>query len=417
MPTLQDLPGDVATEFVEASGHSSQGYPVIRSVDDKSSPTFVFAGGGSGGHLYPALAIAAELRRRVPDARIVFFGTNRAIDDRILGAVQGEFVRQGVRPLTNRPWRWPGFAYCLYRERRSCRARFDLDRPDAVIGTGGFASAPAVREAARLGIPCALLNPDCVPGKANRYLAPHVDAVFAQWRETAAHWPDAVRVVVSGCPIRPAFAEARREDGVRCFDLNPAKKTLLVTGASQGARTINEALIANADFFSASPEWQILHLTGDADFDAVRGAWFKSSVSAKVLAYTDRMAEALAAADFVISRAGASTLAEITAVGRASVLLPYPFHKDRHQFENARCLERGGAAVLLEDEIDPDANAPKLREAMKELMFDAARREAMAGAARRMGRPRAASMIAEHILSWTEPKRPTTPKSAEPVRA
>ncbi len=376
---------------------------MIRAIEQSAPLTVVFAGGGSGGHLYPALAIAAELRRRVPDARIVFFGTGRAIDDRILGAVQGEFVRQGVQPLSNRPWRWPGFAYCLYRERRSCRTRFELDRPDVVIGTGGFASAPAVREAARMGIPCALLNPDCVPGKANRYLAPHVDAVFAQWRETAAHWPDAVHVVVSGCPIRPAFAEARREDGARRFDLDPAKKTLLVTGASQGARTINEAVVANADFLDAFADWQVLHLTGDADFETVRAAWSKRGVQAKVLAYTEYMADALAAADLVVSRAGASTLAEITAVGRASVLFPYPFHKDRHQSENARCLERGGAALVLEDEIDPNANAPKLREALEELISDGGRREAMAGAARRMGRPHAASMIADQILSWTAP--------------
>lgn len=371
------------------------------SSTSDSPLTVVFAGGGSGGHLYPALSIAAELHRRVPDARVVFYGTGRAIDDRILSAVRGEFVRQDVRPLSNRPWRWPGFAYCLYRERRSCRARFFAARPDVVIGTGGFASAPAVREAARAGIPCGLLNPDCIPGKANRYLAPHVNAVFAQWEETAAFWPNSIPVVVSGCPIRQGFADATRESGIRRFELDPTRRTILVTGASQGARTINQAIVANAEFLAAYPDWQVLHLTGDADFEAIRAAWSSRGVVATVLAYTEHMAEALAAADLVVSRAGASTLAEITAKGRASILFPYPFDKDRHQTENAKCLERRGAAVVIDDEIESERNAPKLRDALGKLMGDRSGAEALATAARRMARPDAASVIVDALLAWT----------------
>jgi UDP-N-acetylglucosamine--N-acetylmuramyl-(pentapeptide) pyrophosphoryl-undecaprenol N-acetylglucosamine transferase len=175
-----------------------------------------------------------------------------------------------------------------------------------------------------------------------------------------------------------------------------------VTGASQGARSINEAVIVNLDWLESLPDWQILHLTGEKDHADTAHAYGKRSITGAVVPYTDHMAEALNAADLVISRAGASTLAEITAVGRPSILMPYPYHRDQHQLANANCLAHASATRIVGDAIDPAINAPALRSALEELMTDDDAREAMAAAARRIGHPDAASDVVEHVLRLIE---------------
>ncbi|MGD2108943.1 MAG: UDP-N-acetylglucosamine--N-acetylmuramyl-(pentapeptide) pyrophosphoryl-undecaprenol N-acetylglucosamine transferase [Phycisphaerae bacterium] len=364
-----------------------------------TAPLVAFAGGGSGGHLYPALAIAEAFRASLPGVRFVFFGTRRSIDQRILAEKRCDLVQQSLMGLSRSPWRWPQIFLGLHRSSRDCRVRFYDDQPIAVIGTGGLASVPAVREAARAGIPTAIFNPDAVPGRANRFLARVADLVFTQFEETADRWPRAANVVISGCPVRPAFNRADRDSAVHRLGLNPARKTLLVTGASQGARTLNQAVLANLDYLESLFDWQILHLTGEPDFEEVRDAYAGRPIRAKVWPFTTHMAEALAAADLVIARAGASTLAEITAVGRASILLPYPFHRDAHQLANARCLVRASAARIVRDAVDPAVNGPALHAALEQLVRDEQTRQAMASAARQIGRGQAAKVIANRVIA------------------
>lgn len=369
------------------------------------SAPFVFAGGGTGGHLYPALALAEAFRRRLSRARFLFLGTQRSIEERILQSADCDWVPQSLPALRRAPWRWPGICRGFWRSAQACRARFEADPPAVVIGNGGLPSVPAVREAARMGIPVVLLNPDAVPGRANRYLAGLAHLVFAQWEETIGHLSATVSVRVCGCPVREAFNRPDREAGLRRFGLDGARRTLLVTGASQGARTVNEAVVANLDFLESRSDWQVLHLTGDADHETVRRAYHARSVPAKVLPFTHHMADALAAADLVVARAGASTLAEITAVGRASILMPYPHHRDMHQLANARCLvsaKDGSAARIVHDRADASLNGPALGAVLEHLMTDDDAREALAAAARRMGRGQAADEIADHILGLAE---------------
>ena len=389
---------------------------VARVPESSVSPLIVFAGGGTGGHLYPALAIADALRDRLPGARFLFFGTQRPIDRRILGQADCEMIPQPLSGIGRLPWRWPRAYLDLRRSRRLCRTRFAKDRPALVIGTGGLASVPAVREAHRSGIPSVLLNPDALPGRANRYLARFADIVFAQWHDTADHLPPSTHVVVSGCPVRPEFNHAVREAGADRFGLDVAAQTLLITGASQGARTINEVVVANLAFLRTLDAWQVLHLTGDRDYEQVRKAYSGQSLRVVVLPYTEHMAEALAAADLVIGRAGASFLAEITAIGRASILMPYPFHRDRHQFANAQCLARASAARVVEDRVDPELNGPSLRCALAELTADDATRSALASAAKRIGQAQAASTIADEIVDLAEARGTLRPvESLEPA--
>lgn len=359
----------------------------------------MFAGGGTGGHLYPALAVAEALRVREPGVRFRFFGTERAIDRRILDAAEHELVPQSLPTFALAPWRWPQVVHALRVAGRRCRELFEIDRPTVVVGTGGMGSIPAVRVAAQSGIPTALLNPDALPGRANRYLAKHADAVFVQWEEVRRHFRKGSAVHVVGCPVRESFNRATPDSGIQRFELDPKRKTLLITGASQGSRTVNEAIVANLGFLAAMSDWQLLHLTGEREYQEVRRAYEEASVDAKILPFTDFMSDALAAADLVVGRAGASTLAELTAVGRASVLMPYPFHRDQHQVANARCLVRASATRIVIDQIDPAKNAPVLRAALEPLMRDEAQRTAMAHAARRMGQGQAAWAIADHLIA------------------
>lgn len=381
------------------------------------APLFAFAGGGTGGHLYPALAVAGELRARVPRARILFFGTDRPIDRHILQETDCELLPQSLPRLSMVPWRWPKLVSGYRRAGADCRSHLLRRKPVIVIGTGGAGSYPAVRQAARAGIPTALLNPDAVPGRANRHLAPLTDCIFVQWESTSACFEDETHVEVTGCPVRRAFLKATRADGIQRFGLDPKLKTLLITGASLGARTINEAIVANLIHITQTPGWQILHLAGHGEFESVRDAYAKFAVRAVVLPFTEHMGEAIAAADLVVSRAGASTLAELTAIGRASILMPYPFHRDMHQRLNALCLTEdaeGPAARLVDDEKLVSRNAPKLREALLGLIRDDAARQALAESARRIGRPDAAAQVAVKLLEIA--KLPVPAEGAREVK-
>jgi len=367
------------------------------------TPLFVFAGGGTGGHLYPPLAVASAIRERLPESRIAFHCTHRPIDRRILEPTGFEVVPQGVQALRiGKPWTYPSFVAAWITARRACRRAFQEDRPAVVVGTGGFASGPPVVEARQAGIPTALLNPDVIPGRANRYLAARTDAVFVQWDESLPRFRGHNRVCVTGCPVREGFRQADRGAGRAVFGLKPERKTLLVTGASLGARTINEAVVALRDELAMQEGWQILHITGTQDYEGVVAAYSGHSLVAKVVAFTDRMPEALAAADLVVARAGASSLAEITALGRPAVLMPYPHHRDRHQEANARVLTERGAARLVRDQANARENAASLGRELLQLMRDASALVRMAEAARRLGRPDAAHVVAEAVLGLAQ---------------
>ncbi|TWT44217.1 UDP-N-acetylglucosamine--N-acetylmuramyl-(pentapeptide) pyrophosphoryl-undecaprenol N-acetylglucosamine transferase MurG [Phycisphaerae bacterium RAS1] len=358
------------------------------------APRFVFAGGGTGGHLYPGLAVADALRRLQPDADITFFTTDRALDRELLGKTTYHQAPQPVRPFSSRPWHWPAFWLAWSKSVSAARRAFQEHRPAAVLGLGGYAAGPPVVAARKLGIRTAILNPDAIPGRANRFLARYCDRVFMQWEASRRNFPAGAPCVACGCPIRSTFATADRAAGRAFFKLDADRPLLLVTGASQGARTVNEAALAGwPDFFREHPEWQLLHLSGVGNDEALREGYRRCGAAAQVLAFTHEMHLAIAAADLVVSRAGASTLAELTAIGRPSILLPYPYHRDRHQHANARVLSDAGAAILLEDWKDAARNRGPLLEALRRAA-GAERRTTMASAAAKLGRPTAADEVA-----------------------
>lgn len=362
-------------------------------------PTFIFAGGGTGGHLYPGLAVAEALAERQPEARVVFACSDRAIDSRILGPLDYPFTPQPVRPIRGNPLCWPRFLRGWRASTKLARTLLSDLRPAAALGLGGFAAGPVVKVAAGRSLPAALLNPDAVPGKANRYLAGHVETIFTQHEATAGHFGEAGRKCrCEGCPIRPGLLGAERAEAVASLGLLPDRRTLLVFGGSMLARSLSEAFCAMAgDFDELSERWQLLLLAGPMQRTTAQH-YSARAVHAVVLEYCRRMDLAYAAADLAVCRGGAGTVAELAATQTPAVILPYPYHADRQQYHNAEALVRAGAGLIVEDRRNAALTAEGLRAELLPLMQDAERLERMRAAAGELARPGAAGAVADWLL-------------------
>jgi len=363
------------------------------------APYYILAGGGTGGHLFPGIAVAHALVGQSPTATIEFLTTDRPLDQQLLAPTKFAHRPQPVRPFSAHPLHLPRFVWGFAASVRAARRLYRERRPTAVLGLGGYAAAPPVVAARRMGVRTAILNPDAVPGRANRYLARYTDLVVLQWEAAAAYFPAGTPLRTLGCPIRAEYASADTLAGRARFALAPDRPTIVATGASQGAHTLNAALWQVwPALWRAHREWQLLHLTGPADEPATRSAYAEAGVPAQILSFTHEMHLALAAADVVVSRAGASTLAELGALGKPSVLLPYPYHRDQHQRANAQVLVDAGAAILLDDQRDAGVNRGPLLAALERLT-DSTRRRAMSAAARALARPNAADEVATWLLA------------------
>lgn len=370
-----------------------------------SSEIYIFAGGGTGGHLYPGLAVADELTRLRPDARIVFACSSREIDRRILDPLPYAVVPQPIRPLPRRPGDLLPFLRAWRESGRLARELVRDLKPAAVLGLGGFAAAPVVKRAARAGIRTAMLNPDAVPGKANAYLAKNADAIFTQFESTGGAFAAGVRGKVRcvGCPIRSSFLAADRAEAIAHFGLDAHRKTLLVLGGSLGAESVNQAFALLAGRMDDLTEtWQVIHITGASKGDEHGWASPDSSgchpkIVVHAVEYCDRMDLAYAAADVALCRAGASTVGEVSATGTPAVFLPYPWHKDQHQKLNAADLVNAGAAMVIEDAKDPAANADALADQFLPILRTPACLADMTQAAAAAAKPAAARHVAEWL--------------------
>jgi UDP-N-acetylglucosamine--N-acetylmuramyl-(pentapeptide) pyrophosphoryl-undecaprenol N-acetylglucosamine transferase len=369
-------------------------------MPEPSSKTIFLAGGGTGGHLYPGIAVAESLRGIAPELKCLFLCTTREIDRVILDPTGFEYVTQPIE----RPHRSVGGLLKFWKSWRETDAlvrRTIAERqPAAVVGLGGYAAGVAVRLATHRHIPAALINPDVIPGKANYHLMKRADVACCQFEETRDHVSASRRAKlrITGCPIRADFANLPpRADAAQRLGLEPNLHTLTDTGASQGAATINDALPPTLAQIKMQG-WQILHLSGRSHAEGVRAAYRGQNLPARVIDFTPAMADVWAVTDLTVSRSGASTCAELTACGIPSILMPYPFHKDQHQRLNAEVLAKAGAALLQDDFRDARKNAEKLLPLLAPLIHDADRRKAMSQAARTLGKPAAADTVA-HVVT------------------
>jgi UDP-N-acetylglucosamine--N-acetylmuramyl-(pentapeptide) pyrophosphoryl-undecaprenol N-acetylglucosamine transferase len=359
------------------------------------------AGGGSGGHLFPALAVLKALRGRLSQLDVVWLTTTRPMDSKVLSQNRVSYVAQPVRPFSSKPWHWPGFWLAWRRSVALATQTLRDTGMDVLLATGGYGSGPAIAAAAKLGMPVGMLNPDATPGLANRTMGKNATKVFAQWETTLQHFKPN-QAVVAGCPIREEFLTTDKAKGCEIFGLDANRPVLLVNGGSQGSRNINLAMLDLADWMTSQfGSWQILHVTGQADFEQVQKAYSRRT-GWKTVAFTSEMPAALAACDLAISRAGASTLAEITACGKPSILIPFPYDKKRHQYDNAAALVKAGAAAVIDDRLNGKANATPLKESLQTLLGDEIKRARMADASRQIGKPEAAQTIADTLLAMAE---------------
>jgi UDP-N-acetylglucosamine--N-acetylmuramyl-(pentapeptide) pyrophosphoryl-undecaprenol N-acetylglucosamine transferase len=361
--------------------------------------TVFLAGGGTGGHLYPGIAVAEALRSVAPEVKPVFLATRKEIDRVILEPTGFEFIPQPVIPWKKSISGTLRFAMALRETWDVVRKLIKDRKPAAVLGLGGYAAGPAVRMASSKKIPTSLINPDVVPGAANKLLMKRAAAVCCQFDQTANFVDPGIRpkLKVTGCPIRSDIRHLPpRDQAMARLGLDPKMDTLVVTGASLGAQTVNEAVLTWLR--ETTPRgWQILHLSGRDHGDAVRAGYKGITTPSVVVDFTPAMADVWAVADLAVSRSGASSCAELTACGIPSVLLPYPYHKDMHQRENAKVLVEAGAAVLVDDEKDAKKNAQKLRPLIEPLLYDVEKRRTMSQAARKIGKPDAAENVAQLV--------------------
>jgi UDP-N-acetylglucosamine--N-acetylmuramyl-(pentapeptide) pyrophosphoryl-undecaprenol N-acetylglucosamine transferase len=344
----------------------------------------ILAGGGTGGHVIPAIAIAQELRKRYA-AEVLFIGTERGLEKRLVPAAGFplQFVKIGALNKV-------GLSTRLKTLFDLPRALFDAGRmlnefqPDVVIGVGGYASGPAMISALRRRIPTLAFEPNLVPGFANRMIARFVSAAAVHFEQTAQYFRNPV---VTGVPVRPAFFQIPRKPYA------PATPTLLVFGGSQGARAINQAMIcAVPELMKRMSGLQVVHQTGERDYDLVHGAYAQAGIPAEVHKFIDDMPGFFGRADLVLCRSGASTVAEIAAAGKPAVFVPFPLAADDHQRRNAEALEQAQAAVVIEE---TRLDEVWLIDSIAALLEDPARLTSMAEAARAMAHPNAAKDIAE----------------------
>lgn len=353
------------------------------------NPCIAIAGGGTGGHVFPGLAVASALSK-LADVDVVFVGSPRGLERELVPPRGHRLELLDVEPMKGGGARRAvRGAFVAARATWRARSLVKSLAPSAVLSVGGYAAGPMALASAVSGVPLAILEPNGVLGLANRLLAPIAKRAYVAWPAVAERLASGRATVHAfGVPLRDGFAASTYRAS--------ASARVLVMGGSQGARAINDAVPeAFAAIASRVKNLEIVHQSGRDQDAALRSKYEALGVRADVRTFLEDVAGELARADLVIARSGAATVAEIAAVGRAAIFIPFPFAADDHQRSNAEALSLEAAAVCV---VQTDATSTRLASEIAALLGDDAKREAMATAARAMGRPRAARDIAEDLL-------------------
>jgi len=360
----------------------------------------IIAGGGTGGHLMPGIALAQKITQEDLESRVLFLASDREADIRTLSRYGIEAMHLAARPAGRNPAAWPALIIGGLKLIRQCHRIIGDFAPDAAVGLGGYASFFPMVAACLQRVPLVLLEQNVIPGKATRRLAPFAAEVACQWQETVRHFGVKVRTQAAGNPIREEILAGGHEEAIEQLHLAPGVKTLLVAGGSQGAHAINRMMIAcAADLAARAPGLQIVHLTGHRDRETVADAYEQAGLRAEAVAFLDDMSLAYRAADFALSRAGGTTIAELAACGIPSILVPYPHAANAHQAHNARCLAEAGAAVVLQqDDFTPE----RLVGIICKFLTDEKLRTRMRTACFALGRPNAADTIYEMLGNYAQ---------------
>ncbi len=364
----------------------------------QNSPTYIFSGGGTGGHLFPGIAVAQELLRRDSDVKVLFVGSDRQVEKRIVNSHGLEHLAVRVESLSALKRRPLRFAWNNCKAWRIGRRIVVREQPAVVVGLGGFASAPVVLAATHSGVPSILLEQNVVPGKATRWLMRHVSKCCVSFAQTSDHLQAASvnQTANTGNPIRPSIAALCE----RVLPADPdAPQTLLVLGGSQGATALNDAMLRVVENMPALPNnWKIVHQTGCHGLEQIRKKYSQLGIDAHTAAFFDDLPDVYRRASLAVSRAGATTLAELACAGIPAVVVPYPNATDNHQFFNASIYADRGGALIVDQCADPGATAQSIHDQLSLLLSDRPRLNRMELAMRSLARPDAAQAVADEIM-------------------
>jgi UDP-N-acetylglucosamine--N-acetylmuramyl-(pentapeptide) pyrophosphoryl-undecaprenol N-acetylglucosamine transferase len=366
----------------------------MADMDSAATIKVIIAGGGTGGHLYPGIALAEEIEKRW-QAKILFIGTSYGIENKVIPKTHYEFKKIWMRGLQRKMSIGNLlFPFRLLISLIQCAFIILAFRPDLIIGTGGYVSGPVLMMGIAWGVPTIIQEQNSFPGLVNRLLGKWADQVHVTYEASLRYFKDRPNIFVSGNPVRGNFNKIERTKAVDKFNLRKDKITLFIFGGSQGSRAINMLVLNSLERLMTRADLQILWASGPSDFELVANKCqhFKDRIS--LHPYIEDMAWAYAASDVVLCRSGASALSEITICGLPSILIPFPYSTSGHQEFNARTMEKAGAAiVILEESLTEDA----LIQSIVELLNDPNKRKAMSKAARQLSKPDAAKEIVDKI--------------------
>ncbi|MFH1337194.1 MAG: undecaprenyldiphospho-muramoylpentapeptide beta-N-acetylglucosaminyltransferase [Candidatus Zixiibacteriota bacterium] len=361
----------------------------------------MFAGGKTGGHIFPAIAMAKEFKKRFPQSHISFAGTEGGMEAKIVPPLGFElsFIRN--KGLSRRS-HLSNFLLGIYILKSLCQAYrlLSLKKPNLVVGTGGYVSFPVVFVAGLKRIPIMLQEQNSYPGISTRFLAHLADIVCLSYPESIRYFglPGKIRLI--GNPIREDLVWGEKDQAREKLHLDEDKKTIFVFGGSQGAHGINMTMLQSLELLKS--ECQILWQTGESDYSAITGKVKNQRIKCVVLPFIEDMGSAYAASDIVVSRSGALTLAEITACGKPSILVPFPFATADHQRHNAEALQKQGAArMILQKDLTPE----RLAQEIDSLLADEVNLKNMADQSKKMGKPEATSLLVDEMEKLLKYKR------------
>jgi UDP-N-acetylglucosamine--N-acetylmuramyl-(pentapeptide) pyrophosphoryl-undecaprenol N-acetylglucosamine transferase len=352
-------------------------------------------GGGTGGHLFPGIAVVEELRRRNPQVQVMFVGTERGIEARVLPRLGEKLSLVDVRPWLGRsPLQLARNVAILPKAVAQATSLLRQWKPQLVLGLGGYTAGPVLMLAAAMRIPTALLEQNAHVGLTNRLLSNTVGRAYLTYPQTLPQF-GSEKGRVLGNPVRRAFVEAAQLAMHDPAGQEARARRVLVLGGSQGAKTLND--IVPSALALASQNVSVLHQTGESAVEQVKQRYRELGVEAEVVPFIDDMARAYASASLVVARAGATTLAELCAIGKPSILIPYPHAAEDHQMKNARAMQDAGAALAI---AESELSAEGLASQVRSLLVGRSERRAMAESARALGRPEAAAAIVDDLCAY-----------------
>jgi UDP-N-acetylglucosamine--N-acetylmuramyl-(pentapeptide) pyrophosphoryl-undecaprenol N-acetylglucosamine transferase len=362
----------------------------------------IMSGGGTGGHIYPAITIIRAIQQQVPSCEVLFIGTEQGLEADIIPKEGFDFQTIDVRGFERRlsVTNLQTIIKTLGSVWQS-RRLINQFKPDVVIGTGGYVCGPVLLAASMMGVPTMIQEQNVIPGITNKILSRFVKKIAVGYEEAIKNFSNQGNIFVSGNPIRPEVLSATREEGIAALGLDSAKRTILISGGSRGARSINQAMIDVYRQFAGRKDIQLLHVTGQSEYNGIveklKQCCIDTTKAGNIIIkpYLYNMPQALAVADIAIFRAGAVGLAELTARGIPSIIIPYPYAAENHQEFNARVMEQQGAAVVIRD---AELNGSRLIATIHELISSPQKLDDMGIASKRLGCPQAAESIAKMAL-------------------